>query len=250
MRALIAPVCLSLTAGPLLGVGQYAGVYSPRIVRAGPYGPPSRTTAWTATPRQRIALRAEPAARAKSLGRARLRTPSGNANRLLVMGSGVDQAGVTWVRVLVSGGMEPVTAWAPVGQLRVAETPFRVEIRIASRRLSLLQGGHRLLSSRVGVGGAGTPTPLGTFAVREIVRPGRITARAIGPVVVALTGMTSTPNEFPDEVRRLALIGLGRNSSRLLRGAPTLGSVRTTNRAVVLLGRVIASGVPVTISAR
>ncbi len=250
MRALLAPVCLSLTAGPLLGVGQYAGVYSPRIVRVGPYGPPSRTTAWTATPRQRIALRAEPAARAKSLGRTNLRTPSRNVSRFLVMGSGVDQARVTWVRLLVSGGIQPVTAWAPVGQLRMAETPFRIEIRIASRRLSLLQSGRRRLSSGVGVGGTASPTPLGTFAVREIVRPGRITARAIGPVVVALTGMTATPNESPYEARRLTVIGLGRNSSRLLRGAPTLGSVRTTNRVVVLLGRIIASGVPVTISAR
>lgn len=215
--------------------------------RPGPFAAPTRATAWVAEPLRLVVARSAPTATAPQRALLRPRTPARNVARYLVTGSATMTNGSVWVEILASGGTVPMTAWVPRGLVRVTRTDRRIEVRLGARRLTLYVAGRPALRVRVAVGGAATPTPTGLFAAREIVRHGRITGRALGSVAVALNATTATPNELPSVDNRLAIVGLGQNSRRLLGRPSTLGSIRIGNDAVSRLARVVRSGAPVVI---
>lgn len=245
-------LCLALGAGLAVGATapQYGG-YSPKRIplRAGQYGPPTATLAWRAEPRRTLVVRASPARRARVVGRVGVRTPARNVTRLLVTGSAVEGNGTEWLRVLLSGGPAPSEGWVLRGVTRLSVTTLRVEVDLGTRRLRLLRSGAPIVQAAVSVGAPGTPTAPGRYAVREVARLGRVDGRALGPVAIALNGTTPTPNELRGNDRRLAVVGLGRNSRALLGRPVTLGTLRVSDRAALRLARYVRSGVPVDVIA-
>ncbi|MEV0597654.1 L,D-transpeptidase [Nonomuraea cavernae] len=79
-----------------------------------------------------------------------------------------------WVRVLLPSRPNKSTGWiySDGGGLKNAYSPYRVEIELSTRRLTLFEAGHRLRSWTVAVGAAATPTPTGrTFLLAALSPP-------------------------------------------------------------------------------
>lgn len=250
MRPLIAVLVVCVASAAPLGAATY-DPYSPKrspvTFAPGAYGGPTQAVAWRAEPRRPVAIRASPSRRARITAQVGVRTPARNVTRLLVTGSVRASTGDEWIKVMVSGGPTPVEGWVLRGLTRLSSTRVRIELDLASRRMRLLVAGRPVLHAAAAIGAIGTPTPPGRYAVREVARLGRVDGRALGPFAVGLNAVTATPNELRGADRRLALIGLGRNSRALLGRPTTLGTIRVSDRALSRLARYVRSGVPVDI---
>jgi hypothetical protein len=76
-----------------------------------------------------------------------------------------------WDRILLPTRPNRSTGWIYLsgGGLRIASTPYRVEVSLSTYRLTILDGGRSLGTWTVADGAAGTPTPAGrTFLLASL----------------------------------------------------------------------------------
>lgn len=179
---------------------------------------------------ERIALHARPGGRV--VGALTPRTPYGSPTRL-------------WVRARRDGWLKVSHRDAPggAGWVRARRTapagnaPRRIVIDRSARRLTVLGGGRRW-STRVIIGAAGTPTPLGTFQVTDSL-PGRRFGGAYGGHVFALSAYGTKAR-----TARLAIHGMPPGARN---PAGSAGCVRVPERALARLVREARVGTPVRI---
>lgn len=154
--------------------------------------------------------------------------------------------GRLWVRVRLPVRPNGSQGWMPADALRMRTTPIRVTIDVGDRQLTLYRSGRAIMKIPVAVGAVGTPTPLGQFAVAEMIRthhPGGF----LGPVVFPLTGFSETLNEYAGGNGRVAMHGT--SLPELIGTRASHGCIRINNRQVNLLARFVRPGVPVLIRA-
>ncbi|WP_336217091.1 L,D-transpeptidase [Nonomuraea sp. LPB2021202275-12-8] len=140
-----------------------------------------------------------------------------------------------WVRVLLPSRPNKSTGWiySDGGGLQNAYSPYRVEIELSARRLTLFKAGHRLRSWTVAVGAADTPTPTGRTFLLAALSPPKPTYT---PLILPL-GMHSTSlDSFDGGPSTIALHGwpdksvFGRDISH--------GCVRIPSTALRVLSRI------------
>jgi lipoprotein-anchoring transpeptidase ErfK/SrfK len=138
------------------------------------------------------------------------------------------------------------SGWVPRSQVRVFTQPYRVKIDLDAHRLTVWRGGAAVLQAPVGVGRAVTPTPAGTYYVVSRIRP--LDPRtAYGAFAFGLSAHSNvyTSFGFGGDGR----IGLhGTNDPSGLGHDVSHGCIRTTNRAILRLARILPLGTPVTIT--
>ncbi len=187
------------------------------------------------------AIRAHPQGSARAIARMRTLTEDGEPEVYLALRAYRDDAGRTWVKVRIPSRPNGRRGWVP----RAALGPLhRVSTRlvVSRRRLraTLYREGRAIWSSRVGIGAAGTPTPRGSFYVREILRvptPGG----PYGPWAIG-TSAYSVLSDWPGG----GVVGLhGTNQPELIPGRPSHGCVRLPNVAVRRLVALMPLGTPV-----
>ena len=124
--------------------------------------------------------------------------------------------------------------------IELLETPFAIRVDLSDQRLKLRYGKRVLDEFDVGVGGAGTPTPSGAYAITDGLA-GRETRRYYGCCVLALTG--HQPNLPPDWIGgdRIAIHGTPDG----LGGGSSTGCLRASDREMVSLFARIPLGAPV-----
>ena len=152
--------------------------------------------------------------------------------------------GRQWVRVRLPIRPNGAQGWIPLDVLRLGSTPLRIHVSLGQRRLTVFRSGRAIRQVRIAVGKPGTPTPVGRFAVAELIRthtPGAF----LGPVVFPLTGYSETLNEFAGGNGRVAIHGT--SLPRLLGTAASNGCIRMHNRDAVALSRIVRPGTPVRI---
>ena len=126
-----------------------------------------------------------------------------------------------------------------LGPLRRVNT--RLVVNRKRLRATLYRAGREIWSSRVGIGAPGTPTPRGSFYVRERLRvpPGTI----YGPWAFG-TSAYSVLSDWPGG----GVVGIhGTDRPDLIPGRPSHGCVRVPNRAIRRLARLMPVGTPVRI---
>jgi len=174
------------------------------------------------------ALYARPGGRrVAALGR---RTPYGSPVRLWVRA----RRGA-WLKVPSQDGPGGV-AWLRAAMTRPApRLRNRIRIDRSARRLTLI-GARSQWSTRVILGGAGTPTPLGTFQVTDRMRGSRFHG-TYGAWVLALSAYGT-----PAHTSRVAIHGMPPAARSRLYSA---GCVRVPARALARLARSAPPGTPV-----
>ncbi|CAA9485148.1 MAG: hypothetical protein AVDCRST_MAG85-902 [uncultured Solirubrobacteraceae bacterium] len=189
-------------------------------------------------------IRAHPSTDAPRVGRLRARTEDRLPEVYLALRSFLAEDGRIWVKVRVPGRPNGRRGWVPresLSDFRIVRTRLLISRR--TLRATLYERGRPIWRSRVGIGAPGTPTPRGSFYVRERLR--NLGGGGIyGPWAFG-TSAYSVLSDWPGG----GVVGIhGTNQPELIPGRPSHGCVRVPNAAIRRLARLMPVGTPVRIA--
>ncbi|MBA3329097.1 MAG: L,D-transpeptidase [Solirubrobacterales bacterium] len=197
-------------------------------------------TRW-AYPRTAAAVHGAPMVRSTRVGRLRFRTEDGYPEVYVGLKTAVDSAGGQWVQVRLPKRPNGRRGWVPraaLGNFRIVRHHLRINRRTLTA--TLFDAGRQVWQSRIGIGKRGTPTPRGTFYVRELLRVSRRDT-IYGPYAFG-TSAYSVLSDWPNG----GVVGIhGTNQPQLIPGRPSHGCVRVPNRAIRRLARLMPIGTPI-----
>ena len=226
-----------------------AGAMAPAAASAddGLRAPARDTGATTAQIVAATHARAKPGLGRRRLARLDTRTGwSRHAQRVLVLDS-ARRDGRQWLEVLLATRPNGSTGWIPRDKAALGHTPYWIELRLRTRRLSVYRDGHRIRRFRAVIGAPGTPTPRGLAAIYERnVQPDP--RGFLGPWALSLTAFSQVLTNFGGGPGRVAIHGRGAASLRdPLGSARSHGCIRIDNAPVRWLARHAAPGTPIRI---
>ena len=169
-------------------------------------------------------------------------SPEGTTNLLEADGE-VQRNGVEWVRTHLAMLPNGTTGWVPrsaLGGWTFVDT--RVVIDRRALTLTLYRAGRQIFRTPVGVGKAASPTPSGTFYVRD--RLTRYASPEYGPIAFGTTARSAVETDWPAG----GFIGIhGTDEPSLIPGHISHGCVRLRNSAIRALARLMPVGTAVII---
>jgi len=211
------------------------------IRRLVPLSDPAGSTRWAAVERTVVARR-EPTVHSAPVGVLPARTPDGTTN-IVVADRGAGSGGRRWVQVSLAVLPNDTTGWVPrsaLGGWSFVNT--RLVINRARLTAILWRAGRVIFRARVGIGAAGTPTPAGTFYVRD--RLSGFTNPMYGPLAFGTNARSPMLTDWPGG----GVVGIhGTDQPNLIPGRISHGCVRLTNAAILRLGSLMPIGTPVRI---
>jgi L,D-transpeptidase-like protein len=196
---------------------------------------------WAAL-RRAVVARAGPSTHAARVARLSARTPEATTNLVLVLGHASDERGRLWIRARVpSRGAR--TGWLPraaLGTYGLVHT--RLIVDRARFRLTLLRDGRVVFQAPVGVGRAATPTPAGSFYVRDRVT--RYASAFYGPLAFGTSARSATLTDWPGG----GFVGIhGTDRPDLVPGRISHGCIRLRNADILRLAALLPVGTPLQI---
>ncbi|MGA2929907.1 MAG: L,D-transpeptidase [Solirubrobacteraceae bacterium] len=210
--------------------------------RPAPLTDPVGVTRWAAVLRATVARRT-PASDGKAVGWVPARTSDGTANIVPAAGE-VDRDGAMWVRVPLTALPNGAQGWvrrSALGGWSFVDT--RLAIDRARLTATLWQGGRVVFRAPIGVGAPRTPTPAGTFYVRD--RLNGFSNPEYGPLAFGTNARSPTLTDWPGG----GIVGIhGTNRPDLIPGRVSHGCIRLTNAAILRLGQLMPIGTPVVIT--
>jgi len=211
------------------------------IQRVVPLSDPTGATRWAPVLRATTA-RSRPTVRSATVGPLPARTPDGTTNIVVADGEATAR-GTQWVHVRLALLPNDTQGWVPrnaLGGWSFVET--RLVISRARLTATLFRAGHVIFRAPVGVGARGTPTPAGTFYVRD--RLTGFTNPMYGPLAFGTNARSPTLTDWPGG----GVVGIhGTDQPNLIPGRISHGCVRLTNTSIVRLGKLMPIGTPVVI---
>ncbi|MEH3052413.1 MAG: L,D-transpeptidase [Patulibacter minatonensis] len=233
---LLAAAALALAAAPAA-----AGA-----AQGDPTGPTS-STAWLARITSPTVLRTGSSDSSAVMETINPTTQWGGDTQLLVKDA-TRTAGDLWLDVRVQGRPNGRHGWIRADHVGLSRTPYRIEVRRATKTLTLLRSGRKVRTIKVVVGALETPTPAGWFSVADKLE---LTDddHFLGSWVLPLTGYSDVLQTFDGGIGQVALHGRGGASLRQPVGtAASHGCVRIENRQIDRIAATIPTGTPVVIT--
>ncbi len=193
----------------------------------------------TARVRRRTTMRAAPGGRV--IARVGRRTEFGSPRVLAVTGR---RGG--WLRVIASERRNEQRGWIRARAVRVGATDISIHVDRSARRLVLKRGSKVLRRMPIAVGRPGNETPLGRFAVTDLLHTGRADS-PYGCCALALSGhQTKLVPGWPGG-DRLAIHGTP--NPETVGTQASLGCMRAYTRDIRALMRRVPLGAPVFVRA-
>jgi hypothetical protein len=192
-----------------------------------------------------VVARAKPTRRSRAIATVPTRTPEGTSNIVLVLGRAANRADGLWVRVRLAVLPNNTVAWVPreaVGGYRFVQT--HLVIRLDRFTATLYRGERVVFRAEIGVGTRTSPTPTGTFYIRNKLT--EFSAPFYGPIAFGTSARSSTLTDWPSG----GFIGIhGTDQPNLLPGRVSHGCIRMRNADILRLARLMPVGTPITIRA-
>jgi hypothetical protein len=224
------------------------------LVVCGLTAAPARATATCGAdrPSQRQAFRGEllgstGVSRAPG-GKTRSWVSPAQASALLVLATRRDRNGRCWLQVRLPSRPNAAKGWVAAERVQAEATPWRIDVRLSSRTVTLMRFGERVARYRAVVGAPVTPTPRGLFALVDAYanEPGDF----LGRWILTLTAHSDILQHYDGGDGRVALHGRGGFSLHdPLGSAASHGCVRLSNAAISgivrRIGLAAIPGVPV-----
>ncbi|MFZ1996025.1 MAG: L,D-transpeptidase [Solirubrobacteraceae bacterium] len=211
------------------------------IRRLVPLRDPTGATRWAPVLHATVARR-KPSVHSAPVGRLPTHTPDGTTNIVVANGES-DSGGTPWVHVSLAVLPNGSEGWVPrsaLGGWSFVQTQLVIDR--ARLTATLFQAGHVVFRARVGVGAPATPTPPGTFYVRD--RLTGFTNPMYGPLAFGTNARSPTLTDWPGG----GVVGIhGTDQPNLIPGRVSHGCVRLTNAAILRLGKLMPIGARVTI---
>ena len=186
---------------------------------------------------------ARPSADARRVGRLRLVTEDGFPEVYVLLAARHDSQGTAWVRLRLPQRPNGVTGWvrrAMLGPFQLVRT--RLVVNRRTLRVTLYDHGKRRFRARVGIGAPGTPTPGGSFWIREKFHVSGMPlygTRAMGTAAYS-NALTDWPGG--------GVIGMhGTSEPGLIPGRPSHGCIRLRNPDIERLYALTPIGTPLLI---
>ena len=197
-----------------------------------------RVTRW-AHASAKYPIRAAAASTARTITQLRFKTEDNLDEVYLVLDAAVDAAGQPWLHIRIPMRPNGRTGWVPadmLGPLKTVTTQLVIDRTVKKARL--YKAGRRIWEASVGIGKPGTPTPRGSFYIRERLRGN---GGAYGPWAFG-TSAYSSISDWPNG----GVVGIhGTNQPGLIPGRPSHGCVRVRNDKIRTLARLMPIGTPV-----
>ena len=225
-----------------------AACAAPAAAVADPGDPtgPTNTTAWLARVTAAADLHAAASDTSALIGNVPATTQWGGDTQLLVKESARTD-GDLWLDVRVPGRPNGRHGWIRADKASLSTTPYRIEVRRSTKRLSLIKSGRTVKSIKVVVGAAATPTPSGYFAVADKLQL-TDSKHFLGSWVLPLTAYSDVLHNFDGGIGQIALHGRG--GASLLQpvgAAASHGCVRVENTQINRIAALVPTGTPVVI---
>jgi lipoprotein-anchoring transpeptidase ErfK/SrfK len=186
-------------------------------------------------------IRTAPKTAARTITRLRFETEDKYPEVYLVLDGKLDEHGDPWLRIRVPMRPNGRVGWVPaemLSQLYVVRTQLVIDR--AAKRAKLFKNGRKIWEASVGIGKSGTPTPRGSFWVREKLKG---FGGSYGPWAFG-TSAYSSISDWPNG----GVVGIhGTNEPGLIPGTPSHGCVRVRNDKITQLSRLMPIGTPVRI---
>jgi lipoprotein-anchoring transpeptidase ErfK/SrfK len=185
-----------------------------------------------------------PSLDAHRIGRLRLLTEDGFPEVYVLLASEQDARGRTWIRIRLPQRPNNVTGWVRAGTLgpiHLVHTRLVVDRR--ALRVTLYDHGRRRLEARVGMGAPGTPTPAGSFWIREKFR---VRGNPLyGTRAMGTAAYSDVLTDWPGG----GVIGMhGTSEPGLIPGRPSHGCIRLKNPDIERLYALTPVGTPLRIT--
>jgi lipoprotein-anchoring transpeptidase ErfK/SrfK len=196
------------------------------------------TPFFAGTPRaDSIVLRQRPGG--KALATVAARTEYGSSQTV-----GVAQARGNWVAVISTALPNGILGWVPRKELTLRRVAWSIDISLSSHTLVLSHDGEIVRRVQVGIGAAGSPTPVGEYVITDHIDPVTYGASGYGCCILALSGHQPHPPAgwSPNRDWRLAIHGGAT-------GAVSAGCVHADEATLRYLMRMTPLGTPVTVEA-
>ena len=185
---------------------------------------------------------ARPSRRARQVGRLRLLTEDGFPE-VYVLLSERHARGVEWVRLRLPQRPNGVTGWVRRGALGPSNLVHtQLVANYHTLHITLYDHGRRRFRAPIGMGAPGTPTPTGSFWIREKFHVSGDTL--YGPRAMGTAAYSDVLTDWPGG----GVIGIhGTNQPWLIPGRPSHGCMRMRNRDIKRLYRQTPIGTPLLI---
>jgi hypothetical protein len=242
-------VKLPATTAALVAIASVAAG-GPSFASALPANPPGQVqlsnektlTRW-ASAVTRGGVYSQPSSKARRVGSLRFSTEDGFPEVYVILASVQDARGRTWARVRLAQKPNGVAGWAlrsSLGDFHVVHT--KLVVNRMTLRLTLYDHGRPVFRARVGVGKPSTPTPAGSFWIREKFRVDG--SPLYGSRAMGTAAYSNTLTDWPGG----GVVGLhGTSEPGLIPGRPSHGCIRLKNRDIVRLYRLAPVGTPLLI---
>jgi lipoprotein-anchoring transpeptidase ErfK/SrfK len=168
--------------------------------------------------------------------------PSGAPLTFLVKG----EVGVAWIEVFLPVRPNGSTGWVRAADVKVAGVPYRVDVLRGAHRLRLYDRGLLKREFPVAIGTRQTPTPGGTFYLKELLIPTN-GGGFYGPYAYGLSGFSNVLKTFGGGE---GVIGIhGTSDPSVIGQDVSHGCIRMRNADITYLAKLLPLGTPVRILA-
>ncbi len=156
--------------------------------------------------------------------------------------------GIGWHEVQLPVRPNGTTGWVRAREVSLSRHSFAIDIALEARRLVVTDGGREVSASPIGLGTDDTPTPGGSYYVKELLQPPAPDG-PYGPYAYGLSGFSNVLESFAGGA---GVIGIhGTNQPELVGQQVSSGCIRVPNDVIVDLVENVGLplGTPVTIRA-
>jgi lipoprotein-anchoring transpeptidase ErfK/SrfK len=174
------------------------------------------------------------------------RRPLTRARTVLpILGSTSSRERGSWVHVRLPGRPNSHKGWISTNRTRLTSTPWRILVKLSTRRVTVYHGGRARRHFRAVVGKPSTPTPRGAFFIEEALALSSYEAG--GPFALATSARSNVFQEFEGGPGQIGIHGRN-NLTGALGTAASHGCIRLGTHAITWLARRIGPGIPLTIT--
>ncbi|MCW4384529.1 L,D-transpeptidase [Salinibacterium sp. SYSU T00001] len=147
-----------------------------------------------------------------------------------------------WLEVYVPSRPNGASGWIMTRAVNVFEMPFRLEVSVGRNVMELYEEGKLARQFQVATGTGGTPTPLGTFFLTELMAP---TNAGYGPYAYGLSAYSEVLNDFGGGSGQIGVHGTDDAAS--IGTAASHGCIRLSNADITELAGILPLGTPIII---
>jgi hypothetical protein len=158
----------------------------------------------------------------------------------------LDRGTSAWLHVFLPARPNGSTGWVRAADVDVRGVPYRVDVLRSAHQLRLYERDRLVKTFPVAIGTRDTPTPGGTFYLKELIRPTN-RGGVYGPYAYGLSGFSDVLTTFSGGE---GVIGIhGTNDPSVIGTDVSHGCIRLRNADITYLAQRLPLGTPVQILA-